>query len=471
MDRKHSASLALGIALALAAPAALAEDGDYWWWQQIANLFSPPPADNRITSDQANAASYPLRDHADGFGDGFQPGLYYSWQTVRMAPETGAVCSNGSPFKIFVNRVPNTRNTLIYMEGGGACWDYDSCQGLTKRGARNPNGIPDDYMSLLNPSASLVSPFVTRVSITADYVKTQNWNLVYVPYCTGDIYAGDKVAVYPDPRGEKPPLVYHHNGLRNQRAVVAWMKNHLPRPTQLVQTGCSAGGVGSLINYEHMRGDLAADRGFLIDDSGPVFSAPVGADPNQYPSQPLFTTIRAAWGMDAANGPLAYAAAGLGAHGFNSTDLGTVVPALAAKRPGDRLGITYFWQDLNYSSYSYERFHDDIANAPTQAAKEALIHQKWAVDTHRLRQTTDALPNVGGYYPQFRALNESHCDSIVDFKHGDVQERNLQLGNFIDNVLNGQGAVMDASEANDAADRAKPYNIFYALIDQLLAGG
>ncbi|MBU8976201.1 pectinacetylesterase family protein [Lysobacter sp. MMG2] len=464
MNRKP-ATLVLLFALAMPA-AALAEEGDYAWWQVLVNLVSPPAADNKVTPAQRNAPTYPLLANPAGFDDAFAPGHYSGWQTVQLAPQTGAVCGNGTPYKFFVNRVADTRNTLIYMEGGGACWDYASCKGLTPRSARNPDGIPDDYMSLLNPGASLVSPFVLRISPTGDVVKTQKWNLVYVPYCTGDIYSGDRVAVYPDPNGGAP-LVYHHNGLRNARAVVSWLKDHLPRPTQLVQAGCSAGGVGSMLNYEHMRGDLAPNRAFLINDSGPVFSAPNGASPAQYPSVPLFATIRPAWGLDATNGPIDYLAGRLGP-GFSRNDYATLIPALANKRRSDRLGITYFWQDLNYSSYSYERFFPEIQNAPNQAAKEALLHQKWAVDTTRLKATTDSLSNVGGYFPQFRALNESHCDTIVDFKNGDVQERGLELSHFIDNVLNGQGAVLDASESSDQADRAKPFNPFYALIDALL---
>ncbi|MFC3552442.1 pectin acetylesterase-family hydrolase [Lysobacter cavernae] len=469
MNRKP-AVLAIALAIALTPPAALAEEGDYAWWQVLVNLVSPAPADNPVTPAQRNASAYPLLGNPAGFDDGFAPGRYLGWQTVQLAPETGAVCGNGTPYKFFVNRVADTRNTLIYMEGGGACWDYASCKGLTPRSARNPDGIPDDYMGLLNPGASLVSPFVLRVSPTLDVVKTQDWNLVYVPYCTGDIYSGDKVAVYPDPSGQNPPLVYHHNGLRNQRAVVAWLKDHLPRPTQLVQTGCSAGGVGSMLNYDHVRGDMAPNRAFLINDSGPVYSAPTGADPQQYPSVPLFATVRPAWGLDESNGPIDYMSNRLSAYGFNRNDFGTLVRALANKRRSDRLGITYFWQDLNYSSYSYERFFPEIVNAPDQATKEQLLHQKWAQDTTRLKQTTDSLANVGGYYSQFRALNESHCDSIVDFKNGDIQERQLELGHFVDNVLNGQGPVLDASEASDEADRKKPFNPFYALIDALLNG-
>ena len=458
----HPLALLLFAAL-LIAPQARSEVGDYSALETILNLVSPPPPDNRVTPAQMQGP-YPLLPNPASYADGFNPAAYFQWQTIKLAPSTGAVCGNGSQYKFFVNRVPNTRNTIVYMEGGGACWDYASCSGQTGvRGARNPNGIPDDYMSLLNPGTSLVSPFVVRVHPWSS-VKTQRWNMIYVPYCTGDVYTGDKVAVYSDESGQSAPLVWYHNGARNTRAVVAWMKERLPRPTQMLSTGCSAGGIGSLTNYAHVRRDLAPTRGYLINDSGPAFEAPAGADPAQYPSRPLQTFIRSAWGLD--QGPLPYLASQLPA--FASSNLGSIYPALSAKLPGDRLGHTHFWKDLNYSAYSYERFYPEIVNAPNQAAKEALIHAKWDVDTARLNQTLQGLANFGGYFPQYRALNDSHCTTIVDFENADVQERSLELRHFIDSVLDGQGAVLDASESSDAADRAKPPNLLYELIDGLL---
>ena len=462
---RHMAAVLLGSVAALSSLPSNAEKGDYGFFETIRNLASPPKANNKVQPAQ-RTGQYPLLSRDAARADGFDPAAYYQWQTVQLPAETGAICGNGSPYKIFVNRVPDTTNTIIYMEGGGACWDYPSCTGATGvRGARNPNGVPDDYMKLLNPGASLVSPFVTRVS-PFDQVKTQGWNMVYVPYCTGDIYAGDKVAVYPDPSGQQQPLVWHHNGLRNTRALTAWIKDNLPRPEQMLSTGCSAGGTGSLIAYDSIRTDLAPTNAFLIDDSGPIFPTPKNGNPAEYPSQPLMTKIRDVWGLDAPNGPLAFLASGLPQVDLN--ELGSIYPALANKHRNDRLGQTHFWQDLNYSSYSYERFHDDIINAPTPAAKEALIHAKWGTDTQRMITRLNGLDNFGGYFPQYRALNESHCTTIVDFKNGDIQAQNLELKNFIDSVLDGSGKVLDATEASDAADKAKPFNFLYWLVDQLL---
>ena len=49
-----------------------------------------------------------------------------------------------------------------------------------------------------------------------------------------------------------------------------------------------------------------------------------------------------------------------------------------------------------------------------------------------------------------------------------MQAQNLELKSFIDSVLDGNGKVLDASETSDAADKAKPFNFLYWLVDQLI---
>jgi len=454
-------AVAVLLAALLTAAPAQADLGDYSGWRTFWNLLFPPGPDNPVEPEQRHGA-YPLLSNPRGFDDGFQPGRYRQWQTVQLHPETGAVCGNGSPYKFFVNRMAHTSNMLIYQEGGGACWDYASCSGQTGvRGARNPNGIPDDYMSLLNPGSSLVSPLVFRDHPWSE-VKTQDWNLVYVPYCTGDIYAGDSMVTYEGPNGEV--LNWHHNGLRNVRAVVAWLKDNLQRPAQLLSSGCSAGGAGSLVNYAHLRGDMEPTRGYLLNDSGPVFDAPQDSTPEQHPSLPLQNHIRAVWGLD--DGPLAYLDDLL--MSLTLANLGTINDALSATYANDRLGHTHFWQDLNYSAYSYERFYDEIENAPDQHTKETRILERWEQDTTALTTKLAGLHNYGYYMPQFRAVNDSHCTTIIEFANSDIQEAGLELDDFVDDLLEGSGTPMRASESSPAADQNKPFNLLYFLLDQLL---
>lgn len=440
-----------------------AETGDYSNAETLRNLFFPPPADNKVTPAEREAEAYPLLANPQGFSDGFVPGGYLKWQTVQLHPSTGAICGNGSPYKFFLNRAAGTTNTVIYFEGGGACWDYPSCTGAEGiRGARNPDGIPDNYLELSNPEASLVSPFVFRQHPYSK-VKTQRWNIVYAPYCTGDVYSGDQVAVYEDPAGVKEPIVWRHNGVKNVRAILSWLRDNLPRPGQLLVTGCSAGGAGSINNYHHARRDMHAEKNFLIDDSGPIFEAPEGASPANYPSVRLHDHIKLVWGLKAF---IDYSSGDL--PGIVLSNLGSLNRALSEKYPTDRLGLVFFQQDLNYSAYSYERFYDDIVNAPTQQLAERRILRRWAKDTARLRNVLAGLPNFGGYFPYFRDLNDSHCATIVDFNNADVQELGLELSDFISSVLDGSGPVVDAFEEDQEIDRTKPRDPLYFLIDQLL---
>ena len=44
----------------------------------------------------------------------------------------------------------------------------------------------------------------------------------------------------------------------------------------------------------------------------------------------------------------------------------------------------------------------------------------------------------------------------------------MQLDHFVSSVIYGSGQVLDASESSDLADRNKPFNLLYYLLDQLL---
>lgn len=464
MTKKYAGSaIAIVLATGLAVPAALhAEAGDYGFWDTLYYLIWPAAADNPVAPAQ-RSGDYPLRGSPAGFADGFSPGLYGSWQTVQLAPGTGAVCSDGSPYKFFVNRVPGTSNTLFYVEGGGACWDYATCSGKDRFGAINTNGIPDNYMSLLSGSiASLMSPLVTRISPFGETVKTQNWNMVFLPYCTGDVHGGDKVAVYANPEGaDAQPLVYYHNGLRNQRAVIAWLKDHLQRPAQLLVTGSSAGGFGAEINYHHVRRDIAPDKAFLLNDSGPLFDAPSRSNPTVYPSVPFHDTVRKAWNLAA---PLSYLARDL--PGLDQRNFVTLHASLAQRWPDDRMGLTSFWQDDTISGFSYRPFFADIEQAPDSITRQYRQLSRFRADMQRTTPHLDRLSNFGYYLPQYRNLIGSHTVATVDFQNGDIQEKNLQFKDFLNNVLDGSGAVMKASEVSDAADHARATPLHYLLINE-----
>ena len=99
-------------------------------------------------------------------------------------------------------------------------------------------------------------------------------------------------------------------------------------------TGCSAGGAGALINYYFLRSGLPqAEKGYLLDDSGPIF--PTAA------SRPLHEQIRESWHIDS----ILERAAG----GFDPDDFGCSTPRWPMTFPDDRLRRRSSSATINFS--------------------------------------------------------------------------------------------------------------------------
>src|SRR5699024_10284214 len=45
----------------------------------------------------------------------------------KMYQPDGAQCADGTPYKYFVKNREKSDNVLVIYEGGGACWNYETC--------------------------------------------------------------------------------------------------------------------------------------------------------------------------------------------------------------------------------------------------------------------------------------------------------------------------------------------------------
>lgn len=373
---------------------------------------------------------------------------YFTWEMVELPAASGASCGNGTPYRFFVNRTPFTSKTVVMYEGGGACWDQKACKGGSKLSAANPNGVPADYMQKWDYQAKfgLVTPFTLRLH-PLQRVQTQSWNIVYVPYCTGDVHTGNRTAVYDD-QDAAQPLAYFHRGAVNAKGLTQWMEKNMPRPAHLLLTGFSAGGVGSTANYPLMRTTLQPRRAALLADSGPLMWAPRGSTPEQSPSLPLHERIRQAWGLDEPQGLLTELLARYPGVG-DGNNLGTLTAALGKIFPQDRLGFAVFQEDQIFSAFSYEKFFPDIAAAPTEADRQARLNAKWRQDLGPWLDSLKGRPNIGWYAPNGRNINQAHCLTIVTFGGTGIDELKIDgVGSFLDNLLADSGPVMRAAEAD-----------------------
>ncbi len=347
--------------------------------------------------------------------------VYREWIKIELP---GTVCGNGSQYKFFVNYSDTSNNLVIAMEPGGACWDYDSCSGSSGiRGAANVNGLDDNHVDL----APFIVPFLNQ---HYEENHTADWNMVYLPYCTGDVFTGNNVITYSDPRGENEDLVFHHNGHKNMMAVIEWMNGQFEDVPKMLVNGCSAGGAGSIINYYFIRNRLkGVKNGYLLSDSGPIM-------PSDGFSRHLHDKIRVSWNVDSILDTLPFA--------FDRNNFGSLNSFLADEFPDDRLAVTYFRRDYNFSLYSYERFFDF-------PPKEEIMHMWWE-DTKLLMSLYDDYDNLAYYIPYWREINGSHCSTLISFAGSDIEEANMKMDDFVDLLFDDSRPLQSYLESIQAVE-------------------
>ncbi len=180
------------------------------------------------------------------------------WNSILPAGETS--CAHGTSFEFWI-RPGSSDDLLVYFEGGGGCWNAETCQVGSSwynqsvqenQANRNRSGIFD----MNNPE----NPF-------------QDYTYVYVPSCTGDVYMGAKYKDY----GEGVEI-YHH-GFYNLQAALNFVFEAIKQPESVFVTGCSAGSVGSAIAAPYLIQHYPDIPVYQLGDSlGAIFDTPDDMD-------------------------------------------------------------------------------------------------------------------------------------------------------------------------------------------------
>jgi hypothetical protein len=167
------------------------------------------------------------------------------WTEYSYDPSLeGAVCLTGDQFQVNVRR-GSSDQVLLYMQGGGACWDYLTCYVLGTATTGANGAVESGALDIDDPR----SPFA-------------DWNIVYVPYCDGSVFTGDATVDYEGNR------TFHH-GLRNLSVAVDALKREFPDPSRIVVSGSSAGGYGTFAGYGVTRVAFPQTEIIVLNDSGP----------------------------------------------------------------------------------------------------------------------------------------------------------------------------------------------------------
>ena len=173
-----------------------------------------------------------------------------TWETVDAPSD--CMCADGSAFHFYLREASPTK-VLFYLEGGGACFSGDMC----KPGSGT-------YSETISPISKLedspgIFDFDNPENPFADY------SVVYVPYCTGDVHAGNITKDYGN------GVVTQHKGFVNASNALDTMIKRFPNTTQLVVAGSSAGSFPTPV-FAGIAGDRLpnADLKVFADSSGAV---------------------------------------------------------------------------------------------------------------------------------------------------------------------------------------------------------
>ncbi|TMW59433.1 hypothetical protein Poli38472_004502 [Pythium oligandrum] len=163
-------------------------------------------------------------------------------------PVTGFTSSAAYFFQVFPTRNSQPKKKLmLYLQGGGACSGDDMCAFAVQC------SMGEGSMFIPSPLA-----FSKGLLNRSDENNLFNdWDIVHVPYCTGDIYVGkhETEAYVPffalflgQPQCLNRNMKAHHNGYENTLAVFKWALANYPEPEQLVLSGYSAGSLGAQLH-------------------------------------------------------------------------------------------------------------------------------------------------------------------------------------------------------------------------------
>jgi len=246
------------------------------------------------------------------------PANQWTWTDIP-----GAACADGTQTGFAVNPAASaSKDVLIFLEGGGACWDGTSCWGPVSTSFYVATGY--------GQAAFATDPQVAAIYLL-DRTNASNpfadKNIVYVPYCTGDVFSGSRVTSL-DYLGISHET--HFVGYENLTIYLRYVAATFPDAERVWLAGDSAGGFGAALNFEHVQNALPGTRVDVLDDSG----QPIQPGPG------LWTTWMTAWNMQLPAGCSTCA-----------TGPGALADYYTTKYPSQRFGLISYAHDTVISPF------------------------------------------------------------------------------------------------------------------------
>lgn len=224
-----------------------------------------------------------------GCGDYVAPQGHNGWVWTEPG---GMMCRDGSASGYGYNKAPGgSANTLFMLQGGGACFNPLTCLENQEYYGRDEfvarTAIPGDSTDHFSLNGGAFDRTMTSNPF-------KDWNLVWIPYCTGDVFLGNKMGGLVEGWIEGPQMFV---GWNNVSIAVPDAISILGQQSRVVFSGFSAGGFGASGNGLRISEMVSPASVDILDDSGPPMT-------DHYVAPCLQKNMWNLWAMDTTLGAI-----------------------------------------------------------------------------------------------------------------------------------------------------------------------
>jgi len=184
-----------------------------------------------------------------------------------------ARCNDGTQATYYVQPGRHSGKVMIWLQGGGACWSEEMCN------ERCASSHEDSELCTAQNEAEIT--FRGREEGVLD--PYADYWMVYVHYCSSDLWAGTKSA-------SQATGGYHFLGKYIIEAVIEDLTSNynLQNANTVVFTGCSAGAVGVTLNCDDIGAKLPSADFRCVADAPDFFPPDTSIAPGCFARDPQF---------------------------------------------------------------------------------------------------------------------------------------------------------------------------------------
>ena len=166
-------------------------------------------------------------------------------QEIENATSNGAVCNDGTPGIYYLRKYKNSKNWIIYLEGGGGCYSSITCEERfkTSRHLMSSTEYPDEIKG-------------TTILSTPVY---ETYNKALLIYCSSDSWLGN------DSYDHKKIQFSFRGAVIFKTVIGELLDKGLNESNEVILVGTSAGGVGAINHVSQLQQKIGKPVSVIID--------------------------------------------------------------------------------------------------------------------------------------------------------------------------------------------------------------